>query len=193
DVLYAWTDRVPEGAVYLPVAQAPRAAARLAIRVNGDPNTFVQPAREQLAALDPRLPAFDVMSLGDAVRQSLAGSSQIVAMVAMLGSLALAIAVVGIYGVVAWVVASRTREFGVRMALGARRVDILLLVMRRGARLAARGLGCGMLTAIAAARVVRSLVFGAGVGERAIWVEVALALAAITLAACYVPARRATR
>src|SRR5205823_4066853 len=192
DVLYDWTDRVPEPAVYLPVAQAPRAAAQLAIRVAGDPSAFAQPARTQLAAIDPLLPTFDVMSLSDAVHESLAGSTQIVAMTGMLGALALVIAVVGLYGVVSYTVAARTREFGVRMALGARRTDIAWLVMQRAGVLIAVGLGVGLLFAAGASRVVSGVMFGARGTPGSVWMEVALVLAAITLAACYAPARRAT-
>src|SRR5262249_2500300 len=84
--------------------------------------SFVTAARAELAAVDPGLPAFDVMRLSDAIRQSLSGSSQIVVMMGILAAVALLIAVVGLYGVVAYLVAARTREFGVRLALAARRV-----------------------------------------------------------------------
>jgi hypothetical protein len=89
--------------------------------VNGDPTAFVLPARGALAAIDPLLPAFDVMPLKDAIDESLAGSTQIVAMTGMLAALALVIAIVGLYGVISYVVARRTREFGLRVALGARK------------------------------------------------------------------------
>src|SRR5205823_10958654 len=193
NVLYDWTARVPEPVVYRLVAQAPLPAAEFTMRVNGDAAAFADPARAQLAAVDPLLPAFNVMSLSDAVSESLSGSSQFVAMMGMLGLLALAIAVVGVYGVVAYMVAARTREFGVRMALGARRVDIVRLVLRRGIGLAATGIAIGIVAAIAATRLVRGLMFGAAADEGLIWVRVVILLIGVTLLACYGPARRATK
>jgi putative ABC transport system permease protein len=193
DVLYDWTDRVAEPAVYLPTAQAPAAAAQLAIRVNGDVTAFVQPARRELAAIDPLLPAFDVMSLSDAVGESLAGSSQIVAMMQMLTLFTLTIAIVGVYGVMAYLVAARTREFGVRMALGARPRDIARIVLRRSMGLTAVGLACGVLVAVPATRAVRGLVFGVGEDARALGLAMAVVLAAVTAIASSIPARRATK
>jgi predicted permease len=193
DVLYDWTNRVPEPAIYFPVAQTPPTAAQIALRVNGDPNTFIQPARGTLAALDPLLPAFDVMSLSDAIHQSLAGHRQIAAIMGMLGGLALIIAVIGLYGVISYLVSARMREFGVRLALGARRIDIFGVVMLRSTGLAAIGIGLGWSLSIAMSRVVRRIVFGAGDAEPLVWFEVASVLAAVMLFASYVPARRATK
>ncbi len=122
--------------IYRPVAQASLAESQFAIRVNGDPAAFAQTVRAQFETIDPLLPPFGMMSLSDAIHESFAGSSQIVGMMAILGILALVIAIVGVYGVVAYAVAERMHEFGIRMALGAQRRDIFLLVMRRGALLA---------------------------------------------------------
>jgi hypothetical protein len=193
DVLYDWTDRVPEATVYLPASQAARGAAQLGLRVNGDPTAFVLPARGALAAIDPLLPAFDVMPLKDAIDESLAGSTQIVAMTGMLAALAVLIAIVGLYGVISYVIAGRTREFGVRMALGARQADIAWIVMRRAGVLVAAGLGVGFLLAAGTTRVVSGLMFAARGSTPGVWAAVAALLTAITLIACYVPARRATK
>src|SRR5262249_41541376 len=108
DVLYDWTNRLPEPTVYLSIAQAPSGDAQFALRTGVDPTSFVTAARAELAAVDPGLPAFDVMRLSDAIRQSLSGSSQIVVMMGILAAVALLIAVVGLYGVVAYLVAART-------------------------------------------------------------------------------------
>jgi len=193
DVMYDWTDRVAEPAVYLPAAQAPAATAQLAIRVNGDVTAFVQPARHELAVIDPLLPAFDVMSLSDAIGESLSGSSQMVAMMQMLTLFTLTIAIVGVYGVMAYLVAARTREFGVRMALGARPRDIARIVLQRSMGLTAVGLACGVLVAVPATRAVRGLVFGVGEDTRVLGVAMAVLLAAVTAIASSVPARRATK
>jgi putative ABC transport system permease protein len=193
NVLYDWTNRVPEPTIYFPVAQTPPTAAQIALRVNGDPNSFIEPARRELAALDPLLPAFDVMSLSDAIHQSLVGNPQMATMMGMLGGLALIIAVVGLYGVISYLVSARTREFGVRLALGARRMDIFAVVMLRSASLAAIGIGLGWLLSIAMSRVVRGVVFGAGNSEPLVWLEVACVLAFVMLFATYVPAHRAMK
>jgi ABC-type antimicrobial peptide transport system permease subunit len=113
------------------------------------------------------LPAFGVMSLKDAVAESFAGTAQISAMMTMLAGLAFAIALIGIYGIVAYTVAARRREFGVRIAPGARRADIVRLVMRHAVVISAAGVCCGLVGVVAASRVTRSLVFAAGAGTQA--------------------------
>jgi hypothetical protein len=159
DVLYDWTDRVPEFVVYLPSAQSAAQTARYAIRVNGDPAAFAESAREQFAAVDPLLPTFDMVSLGDAISESFAGVSQIVWMLRLLGLLSAVIGVLGLYGLMAYLVAARTREFGVRMALGAGPADVFRIVMIRGAELGGVGLLCGTTLAVPAVQAARGLVF----------------------------------
>jgi putative ABC transport system permease protein len=192
-VLFDWTDTLPEAVIYRPVAQAPAAETFFAIRGPGDPNTFSKPATEQLAKIDPLLPAFSVMSLSDAISEQLSGNAQIAGMVAILGMIALVIAVVGVYGIVAFAVAERMHEFGIRMAMGAERRHIFALVIRRGALLAAAGLGIGIPSAIALARLTNSGLYGSGPMNPLIFAGVAAILAGAALAASYVPARRATK
>jgi putative ABC transport system permease protein len=193
DVLYDWTNRVPEAVIYRPVAQAPLAESQFAIRVNGDPAAFAQTVRAQFETIDPLLPPFGMMALSDAIHESFAGSTQIVGMMAILGMLALVIAVVGVYGMVAYAVAERMHEFGIRMALGAQRRDIFLLVMGRGALLAGVGLAIGIPSALAMAHLAQGVVFGASATDPLTYLGVAVTLLAVTFLACYVPAARATR
>ena len=193
DVLYDWTNRAPEAAIYRPVAQAPLAESQFAIRVSGDPSAFAQTVRAQFETIDPLLPPFGMMSLSDAIHESFAGSSQTVGMMAILGMLALIIAVVGVYGVVAYAVAERMHEFGIRMALGAQRRDIFLLVMRRGAFLAGVGLAIGIPSALAMAHLAQGVVFGASATDPPTYLGVAATLLAVTFLACCVPAAHATR
>jgi putative ABC transport system permease protein len=149
---------------------------------------------DALGKVDPLLPVFGVMSLHDAIGASFAGTTQITAMMTILAGLAFAIAVIGIYGIVAYTVAARTREFGVRMALGARRVDIFHLVMRHALLLAAMGVCCGLAAALAATRVTQGLVFAAGSATSATTlIGTAMAVVLTTVLACCTPARRATR
>jgi putative ABC transport system permease protein len=193
DVLYDWTNESPEAVIYRPVTQAPLAEAFFGLRVAGAPSSFSDRARAQLAALDPSLPAFEVMSLDDAIHESLAGNSQIAGMMGILSFIALVIAIVGVYGVVAFAVAARLHEFGIRMALGAQKRDIFLLVMRRGALLAAGGLAVGGPGAFAMGKLLSGGLFGIGGVPTSIFVTVASVLIGVTLVACWIPARRATR
>jgi putative ABC transport system permease protein len=193
DVLYDWTNRAPEAVIYRPVAQALLAESQFAMRVNGDAASFVQGARAQFETIDPLLPVFGTMSLSDAINESFTGNTQIAGMMGILGILALIIAIVGVYGVVAYAVAERMHEFGVRMALGAQRRDIFLLVMRRGALLAAAGLAIGIPSALAMGHLAQGVVFGASAADPFTYLAVAIGLVAITFLACYVPASRATR
>src|SRR5688572_8233281 len=115
-------------------------------------------------------------------------------MMTMLAGLAFAIALIGIYGIVAYTVAARTREFGVRIALGARRVDIFRLVMRHAVVISAAGVGCGLVAVVAASRVTRGLVFAAGAGTQVTTlVGIASMVSLAALLACCGPARSATR
>ena len=193
NVLYDWTQRVPEAVVYQPIAQAPAAASTFAVRVAGDAATAVATLRQGLERVDPLLPAFGVMSLADAIAESFAGTTQISAMMNMLAGLAFAIAVIGIYGIVAYTVAARTREFGVRMALGARRADIFRLVMRHALQLSAWGVCGGVAAAFVVARTIQGLVFGASSATVATSLAIAVGMTVITGLACCAPARRATR
>jgi putative ABC transport system permease protein len=192
DALYDWTDRAPEAAIYRPVSQSAPAESQLGIRVNGDPREFVGAVRTQLAAIDPLLPAYDVMPLSEAIEESLSGNPQLAGMMSILGVLALVIAVVGVYGIVAYSVAQRMHEFGVRMALGAERRDIFMLVMRNGALLTMAGLAIGIPSALYVMRGGGELV-RSGNFDYLTFLVVPILLMAATLLACYVPAARATR
>jgi putative ABC transport system permease protein len=193
DVLYDWTNQQPEAVIYRPVSQAPQAEALFGLRVSGTPSSFSEGARAQLAALDPKLPAFEVMSLDEAIHESLAGNSEIAGMMGILSFIALVIAVVGVYGVVAYAVTARLHEFGVRMALGAQRRDIFFLVMRRGALLAAGGFAVGGPAAFALGKLLSGGIFGIGGVPVSIFAAVTAILIGVTLVACWIPARRATK
>jgi predicted permease len=193
DVLFDWTNESPEAVIYRPVSQAPMPEALFGLRVSGAPSAFSGVARQQLAALDPMLPAFDVMTLDDAIHESLAGNSQIAGMMGILSFIALVIAVVGVYGIVAFAVAARLHEFGIRMALEAQKRDIFLLVMRRGALLAAAGFAVGGPAAFAMGKLLSGGLFGIGGTPVSILCAVSAILIGVTLIACWLPARRATQ
>jgi putative ABC transport system permease protein len=149
--------------------------------------------RAQLAAIDPLLPAFDMMPLDSAIEESLSGNAEFGGMMSILGALALMIAVVGVYGIVAYAVAQRTHEFGVRMALGATKSEIFVLVMRSGAMLTGIGLAIGIPSAMYLTHGGNASSVGVSGFDWMTFVAVPAILMAATLLASYVPAARATR
>jgi putative ABC transport system permease protein len=194
DVLYDWTDQLPELAIYVPYTQSPPAETLLAIRSNGPPAAnFAKPARAAIASIDPDLPPFSVMPLSQAIYESIVGLAFVGDMMAVLGVIALVIALVGVYGVMAYTVAERTHEFGVRMALGAQPRGILWLVSRQGAFLAAIAIAIGLPLAIVIARLLHGLIFGASAMDWSVFGGIAALLAIVVLFACYIPARRAMK
>jgi putative ABC transport system permease protein len=192
DVLYDWTNRVPEPVVYTPIVQTPTIAAQIAVRAPNEAAGLFASIREQLAALDPLLPAAELMSLDAAIGVSLSGSRQIIGMFSTLGALALMIALVGVYGLTAYAVAGRRREFGIRLALGATRRHLLALALRGGGTLALAGLVLGFGVALVLEPALSTSFFGVVGHSAATLVALALLLIAANALACYVPARRAT-
>ncbi len=190
---YRQLNEPPRPFFFLPLAQAYRPDVTLQVRTAGDPGALSSALRAEVSALDPILPVFNVTTLNDHIRaasfqQRLGGS-----LLAGFGALALALAAIGIYGVMSFGVAQRTREIGVRMALGARRGDILRLVLGYGMRLAGIGLAIGMVVAFAASNLLGGLLLGVSARDPITFAGVAGVLGAVALAATYVPARRATR
>jgi putative ABC transport system permease protein len=193
DVLYDWTSHVPAPTIYRPLTQAPLAASLLGIRTSSGPASLEPAVRGRIAAIDPDLPAFDVKPLDVAIHESTVGLGYMGAMMGILGLIALAVAVVGIYGVMAYSVGERRKEFGLRMAIGARPRDILWLAGRHGLLISATAFAIGLPSAIASARLVASLVYGTNPGDPLVFVGVPLALFLAVILAGYIPARRAMR
>jgi predicted permease len=184
--------------IYFPHAQplfgtfSPREMA-LAVRTSLDPASATSVVREQVAGLDKELALYDVATMDQLVSRSVAQARLNLLLLAGFAALALALAAVGVYGVMAYAVTQRTHEFGIRMALGATPEDVLKQVFWEGGRLAALGLGLGLLAAIPLARLMRSLLFGVAPSDPLSLLIAAAALAIVAVAACYIPARRATR
>jgi putative ABC transport system permease protein len=143
--------------------------------------------------MDPALALHDVQSLRSVVDTSLARQRFSMIVIGVFAAAALALAMIGLYGVIAYSVAQRTREIGVRMALGARPRDVLALIVGEGARVTAAGVVVGLAVAFAATRLMRSLLYDVSATDVGIYVIVAVLTAAIAVLASYVPARRATR
>jgi putative ABC transport system permease protein len=193
DVLYDWTSHIPSPTIYRPLTQAPLAASLLGIRTSSDPASLETAVRGRIVAIDPDLPAFDVKPLDVAIHESTVGLGYTGAMMGILGLIALAVAVVGIYGVMAYSVGERTKEFGLRMAIGARPRDILWLAGRHGLLVSAAAFAIGLPSAIVSARLLASLVYGTSPGDPLVFVGVPLALFLAVILAGYIPARRAMR
>jgi predicted permease len=160
---------------------------------SGDPRNLVGAVRERLNVMDASLPLSDVRMMDDVMERAQARPRFLTLLLSLFSVTALAIATVGIYGVVSYSVARRTKEFGLRMVLGAQGGDVLGLVMKQGAGMVVVGLVAGLVVAFALTRLMASLLFGVAPTDLATFASVTVVLAGVALAACYVPARRATR
>lgn len=179
--------------VYVPQRQSPRQPHAYAVRAAGDPTMLVAAVRREVAALDPELPVYDARPLEAYVGDTLAGSRFAIRLAGAFAALAVAVAAVGLYGVVSYSVTRRRREIGVRLALGAATRDVLRGVLGEGLSLAAIGLGCGLVAAAALTSGARSLLFGISPADPATYAVVAAVLAATAILASALPALRASR
>jgi len=179
--------------MYVPFAQEPWWAAYLVVRTAGDPSHLSGIVREAVHALDPGLPIESVQPMTEIVEESVAPPRFRAMLLSLFGAAALILAVVGIYGVLSYSVGRRTRELGIRVALGAERRDVLRLVIGEGLALTGLGLAAGVVGAAVLTRFLASLLFGVGRFDPTTYAGVALALVATGVLACWVPARRATR
>lgn len=186
-------DRETPPMLYLPNQQIPDRGAYIVIRVSGEPLSILPAVRAQIAALDDKLPLYEIKSHEQVIADRLAGLGLAAEMMAMFGALALILAAVGVYGVMSYAVSQRTREIGVRMALGARPRDVLRLVVGQALKLAALGLAIGLPVALALGRVMAGALFGVVALEPLTFVEFTMLLTSVAALAGYLPARRAMR
>ncbi len=183
----------PAPAVYLPQRIAPRLLATLAVRTAGDPLALAAPIRQAILELDPEQPIRSIATLRDVMSESIARDRFFTVLFGMFGGLALVLAAVGVYGVLAFSVGQRTQEIGVRIALGARAADVLRMVVGGGMLLVFIGVALGALSALVLTRVLKSQLYGVSATDPAAFAIAPAVLTAVALLACYVPARRATR
>jgi predicted permease len=181
------------GTYYLPYAQDPSRTVGLAMRVGGTGRTVLDAARREIAALDPELPLFDVQAMSARIDESLVSRRVPMGLALAFGGVALLLAALGIYGVLAYQVARRRREIGIRMALGSTTPGIFRLVMGEGLRMLAVGLIVGLTGTVALGRVIQSQLYDVSPLDPAVIAWVAAGLAIVALIAAGVPARRATR
>src|SRR5499426_4127745 len=179
--------------VYVPYRQFAHPVSYVAIRSASDPAALMAMVRREAAALDPEQAVMGVMTMEQRVSTALARPRFNALLLNLLSALAAALAAVGIYGVISYSVAQRTREIGIRMALGARRRDVLRLVIRQGMALAGAGVAIGLAASLALTRLMQSLLYGVSATDLLTFAGAALLLGAVAVAACWQPARRATK
>ena len=196
DGKYVMLAEEPRAYFYLPLAQHYRTPMTLLVRSAAEPTGLVTPLRALLRELDPDLPVYNVKAMETHIRESVFGLMPLrmaAAMAAAQGLLALLLAVMGLYAVVSYAAGQRTHEIGVRMALGARRPDVLRLVVREGLRLTLTGVGLGLLMALGVGFGLSRVLYGLEPAPVAVFLAVTVLLVAVAGLACYLPARRATR
>jgi putative ABC transport system permease protein len=200
NVTHNGLDAEPRPQVYLAHAQfrfwsggSPVYSMNLVARTQGAPEAFAGTVRRSVRELDPQLPLGSFRTMNQVLSASVAQPRIIMSLLLGFSLLSLALAAVGIYGVLSYAVGERVQEFGIRMALGARAADVAATVVRSGLVLVVIGLALGLGGALLLTRLVSSLLYGVTPGDPATFATVSLTLAAVALAACYLPARRATR
>jgi predicted permease len=184
-------DRV--GAYYFPYPQEPSRGMTLTVKASGDPLALTPLVRRELAAIDPGMPLYSVMSMRERMEQSLVDRRTPMLLAVLFASVALFLAALGIYGVLAYQVSQRRREIGIRMALGSNAAHIFRMVLGEGVVLLAIGFGAGLAMAVAVRGVLQTQLYGIGALDPTVLTGVALVLGLAALVACIVPARRAAR
>jgi putative ABC transport system permease protein len=191
NVNYGGLDRAPSPTMYVPYKQDVFSTMWMLVSTDGDPSTLSQPARQALLGVDRGLPAFSLTTLATVVDESVAQRRFSMLLLTAFAVVALFLAAVGLYGVVGYTVSLRTQEIGVRMAIGAQRGDVLRMVLTGGMKLSAIGLAIGLVAAMVLARMVTTMLFDVKPFDPASYAATASLLLAVSLLACYVPARRA--
>jgi putative ABC transport system permease protein len=185
-------------AAFIPLAQAPRStlvlnSSTLLVRSMTDPVSLISAVRRQIHSVDPDLPFAKVATMEARVYDSLKPQRFNTFLMGLFAALALLLAVVGLYGVLSYMVAQRRHEIGVRMALGAQTRDVLGLVIRQGMTLTLIGMGIGLIAALGLTRLIKDLLVGVSATDPAPFLVIALLFPMVALLACYLPARRATK
>ena len=191
DIRHRALESDPFPAMYMPTNQAPW--MNIVVRTQGDPANLAGAVRNEVRAIDPDQPVAMVRTMDEWMETAVAGPRYRTALLALFAFVALVLASTGIYGVMSYSVSQRTHEIGVRMALGAKRSDVLKLVVRQGMTLVVIGVGLGLVGAIALTRVMSTLLFGVTAKDPFTFAAVGALLMLVAFVACYLPARRATK
>ena len=186
-------DRESRQSIYVPYLQIPVRGMTVAVRTSGDPGSLAGAIRKEVLALDKDQPVTNVLTMDEIVSRSVWQQRFYTMLFGIFAVLALVLAAVGIYGVMSYAVTQRTQEIGIRMALGARAIDVLQLIIRNGMTLISIGLVIGLVGAVALTRLLTTLLFGITPTDKLTFVTVSAILTVVALVACYLPARRATK
>ncbi|HYP06477.1 MAG TPA: ABC transporter permease [Bryobacteraceae bacterium] len=189
DVQQFWFQQEPRPLIYLPYRQAPPRQLFLALRTHGDPMAVLPAIRERIAAIDPALPLYEPRPMNTVLQETMSAMRMTTGMMTLFGILALVLAAFGVYGVVAYSVTQRRREFSIRMALGARPGVVLRMVLRQALTIAGVGCALGLASGILVSRAMSGIMYGTGTQNIAALVGAPLLLAAISLLASWLPAR----
>jgi putative ABC transport system permease protein len=192
-VHYGGLDANPNPTMYVPFKQDVFSSMWMVVRTSGDPAQIAGPVRDAIRSLDPTLPAFSMSPLAAIVTESVAQRRFSMLLLGLFAAVALFLAAVGLYGVVAYTVSQRTQEIGLRMAIGAQRGDVLGMVVGGGMRLTLGGVVIGLAGAFGLARLMGTMLFEVQPSDPASYLGTAVVLIAVAALACYVPARRAMR
>jgi len=191
DLHYSWISREDVPTIYRAARQSPPYYTTLVLRTSGDPLKFASAVRAEIAAIDPNLPMYNIKSMDKLITEAIVGIAYIAVMMTVLGVIALALACVGIFGVMSHSVSERTHEIGIRMSQGAQTKDILAMVLNGGMRMTLLGLAIGMPISYALAKTMAGLLFNVKASDPFAFLVLPLILAAVAAFACYLPARRA--
>jgi putative ABC transport system permease protein len=184
---------VPLPFIYIPLSQEPQFSMSLVVRTEGDPAVLRNSVLATVRRINPNVPVYGVKTITEQIESALSPDRLMALLLAIFGGVALLLASVGIYGVVSYAVSQRTREIGIRMALGATNTDVLRLVLREGMVMAVAGVIVGLAAALALTRLISSLLFGVTATDVTTFALITAALLLIALIACYIPASRATK
>jgi putative ABC transport system permease protein len=179
--------------IYLPVRQSPGYSSVVFLRSAGNPEALGESIRHEVQSIDPNIPVFSVRTMDQIIARSMAERRFALQLLGIFAGVALLLAAIGIYGVMAYSFSQRTHEIGIRIALGAQRVDIFRMAVGEGMQLVAIGLAIGLVGAAALSRSARTMLFDVSPADPITFGAISATLAAVAFLACYVPARRATR
>jgi predicted permease len=195
DVKFSSLEAESPPTIYMPVFQIPRIRrdAVFIARTTSEPANLAAALRREIAAVDADLPVYDLRTMNQVIAESVAQRRFTMGLLAIFAFAALGLAALGLYGVLSYAVTQRTREIGVRMALGGRRLDVLRLVVGQGMKMAMIGAGAGLIASLALTRLMKGLLFGVSASDPFTLAAVALLLTLVALVAALVPARRATK
>ncbi len=193
DVLNRRLSEAPQPILYRPLDQSSDLSLALLIRTRGETPTLGEDVAREVRAVDPDVPVYSVRTMPDLIAAGVAQRQFLMRLLVTFGALATALALLGIYGVMAYSVSQRTREIGIRMAIGAREADVSRMIMRRGMVLTAAGVVAGIAASLGLSQLVRSQLFGVQPSDPLTLTTVLVLMTGVAAAAAWLPARRAAR